>query len=121
MISSISIHGYRGFEHFEMPDLGRINLLVGTNNSGKTSILEVVSMLESGGDLPRLWNILWKRGERSIRTLPPLSVPEKNSPPAPRIVGEADLAHVFYGHEIHPGTRMSIAARNESPQRSLEF
>ena len=70
MISSLSIQGYRGFEHFEMPDLGRINLLVGTNNSGKTSILEAVSILESSGDVIRLWNILYKRGERTYRPLP---------------------------------------------------
>jgi len=114
MISSISIDGYRGFEHFEMPDLGRINLLVGTNNSGKTSLLEVVSLLESGGDLSRLWSILWSRGERAYRSLPPL---EKN--PAPRIVPEAEVAHLFHGHEIHPGTRLSITAKNESPERSL--
>lgn len=116
MISSISIRGYRGFEHFEMPDLGRINLLVGTNNSGKTSILEAVSLLESGGDLARLWNILWRRGERTYRTLPPL---EKN--PAPRIIAEADVAHLFYGHEIHPGTHLSIEATDKSSQRSLDL
>jgi hypothetical protein len=117
MISSISIRGYRGFEQFEMPDLGRINLLVGTNNSGKTSILEVVSLLESAGDLTRLWNILWRRGERTIRTLPPLD--EKN--PAPRPVAEADLVHIFHGHEIHSGTRLSIRAKNESPEKSLDL
>jgi len=99
-----------------MLDLGRINLLVGTNNSGKTSILEVVSMLESAGDLTRLWNILWRRGERSIRTLPPL---EKN--PAPRVFSEADLGHIFHGHEIHSGTRLSIRAKNESPEKFLEL
>jgi len=116
MISSISIRGYRGFEQFEMPDLGRINLLVGTNNSGKTSILEVVSMLESAGDLTRLWNILWKRGERTVRTLPPV---EKN--PAPRPIAEADIGHIFHGHEIHSGTHLSITAKNEIPERSLEM
>ncbi len=73
-------------------------------------------MIESAGDLPRLWNILWKRGERTVRTLPPL---DKN--PAPRPVAEADLAHIFYGHEIHAGTRLSITAKNESPERSLEL
>jgi hypothetical protein len=117
MISSLRINGYRGFDHFEMPDLGRINLLVGTNNSGKTSILEVVSILESSGDLSRLWNILWRRGERTYRTLPPLS--EKD--PAPRVVAEADLGHLFHGHEVHSGSRFSITAKNESPERSVEF
>jgi hypothetical protein len=116
MISSISIHGYRGFDHFEMPDLGRINLLVGTNNSGKTSILEAVSILESSGDLARLWNIRWRRGERTYRPLPPITA-TPNAPP--RVLIETDLPHLFYGHEIHPGTRFSISAANES-QKTVE-
>ena len=31
---------------FEMKDLGRINLIVGANNSGKTTILEAISILD---------------------------------------------------------------------------
>jgi hypothetical protein len=115
MISSLSIQGYRGFEHFEMPDLGRINLLVGTNNSGKTSILEAVSILESSGDIIRLWNILYKRGERTYRPLP------QSGTAPPRVLVEADLVHVFHGHELHPGTRFSISATNESPQKIVKF
>jgi predicted ATPase len=55
MISSIRIEGYRGFEHFEMSGLGRVNLLVGTNNSGKTSVLEAIYLLSSMGDPISLW------------------------------------------------------------------
>ena len=47
MISSLNINGYRGLENFEMTGLGRINLLVGTNNSGKTSVLESIHLLAS--------------------------------------------------------------------------
>ena len=50
MISSLNIKGYRGLENFEMSGLGRINLLVGTNNSGKTSVLEIIHLLASQGD-----------------------------------------------------------------------
>jgi hypothetical protein len=116
MISSISIQGYRGFDHFEMPDLGRVNLLVGTNNSGKTSILEAVSILESSGELGRLWSIQWRRGERTYRPLPPATA-TPNAPP--RVLIETDLPHLFYGHEIHHGTRFSIFAANES-QKTVE-
>src|SRR6266446_5803747 len=111
MISSISIDGYRGFEHFTMPNLGRINLLVGTNNSGKTSLLEAVTILESCGDLSRLWSIQWRRGERTYRPLPPVAA-APNSPP--RVLVETDLPHLFYGHEMRPGSHFSIAAENES-------
>lgn len=50
MISSIQIKGFRGFSDFEMRGLGRVNLLVGTNNSGKTSVLEAIDLLTSRGE-----------------------------------------------------------------------
>src|SRR6266704_3252060 len=64
MISAIQIRGYRAFHDFEMGSLGRINLLVGTNNSGKTSVLEAIYLLISRGDPLALWQIVWRRGER---------------------------------------------------------
>jgi len=118
MISSILIHGYRGLDDFSMPELGRINLLVGTNNSGKTSILEAVSILESSGDLTRLWNIQWRRGERTYRPLPASTTAPATSPP--RVIVETDLPHLFYGHELRLGARISISAANESP-RTVEL
>jgi AAA15 family ATPase/GTPase len=38
MLKSVKIENFRGFKSFELQQLGRINLLVGENNSGKTSI-----------------------------------------------------------------------------------
>jgi len=42
--------GFRGFEQFELSNLRPVNLLVGKNNCGKTSILEAVDLLLSRGD-----------------------------------------------------------------------
>jgi len=42
--SHINIHQFRGFSNFSLENLGRINLLVGMNNAGKTSLLEAVSL-----------------------------------------------------------------------------
>lgn len=64
MISSIHIEGYRGFSQFDMAGLGRVNLLVGTNNSGKTSVLEALYLLTSQGDPLALYQLLQRRGER---------------------------------------------------------
>ncbi len=66
MISSIHIEGFRGFERFDMEELGHVNLLVGTNNSGKTSLLEALHLLTSRADPRALWKILWRRGENGI-------------------------------------------------------
>src|SRR5690349_1523288 len=47
MYSSFTIQNFRGFEHLEFNDLARINLIAGTNNVGKTSVLEAL-MLHTG-------------------------------------------------------------------------
>jgi hypothetical protein len=116
MISSIRIEGYRGFEYFEMNDLGRINLLVGTNNSGKTSVLEAIYLLSSVGDPASLWEMLWRRGER----LPPMLSAAGDRPPR-RSPVELGVSHLFTGHEAQPGSSIRISARNQTPARTLEY
>jgi len=49
-----NIHHFRGFRHFKFDNLGRINLLVGMNNAGKTSVLEALSLYCGSLDL-RTW------------------------------------------------------------------
>ena len=63
MYSSIRISGYRGLDSFRLDGLGRVNLLVGTNNCGKTSILECIELLRSSGNRYVLSSILGRRGE----------------------------------------------------------
>lgn len=109
MISSIHIEGYRGFERFEMSGLGRINLLVGTNNSGKTSVLEALHLLTSRGDPATLWQLLWRRGERLLGDRS-----TRNQP-------DLDISHLFTGHDAHIGASFALSARNETPERILKF
>ena len=63
MYSSIRIRGYRGLDSFRLRGLGRVNLLVGTNNCGKTSILECIELLRSAGHPSVLSAIAARRGE----------------------------------------------------------
>ncbi len=65
MLQSLKIEGFRGFQNFEMANLGRINLLVGKNNSGKTSILEAILIYVSKLDIGKIQKILDPRGEYS--------------------------------------------------------
>jgi hypothetical protein len=44
-LPSLTIEGFRVFEQFHFPKLARVNLLVGPNNSGKTTVLEAVEIL----------------------------------------------------------------------------
>ena len=48
MIHSARFENYRGFKDFSLNNLERVNLLVGKNNSCKTSILEGLHFLHSG-------------------------------------------------------------------------
>ena len=108
MIHSLTIDGYRGFSHFEMPGLRRINLLVGRNNGGKTSVLEMLNLLVSGGDPGALFRIVSRRGER-VYTDQPSSRPE----------GEYEISHLFHGHNLNPGAHFSVSAKNQHPPRSV--
>lgn len=110
MISSIQLQGYRGFGKFEMNGLGRLNLLVGTNNSGKTSVLEALYLLNSRGDPSALWQLLWRRGER-------LAGDRNPRRPQP----ELDICHLFTGHELQVGARFTVSARNQGSERSISF
>jgi len=47
MISTLEIKQFRGFEHIKFEKLGRANLIMGGNNTGKTSILEALALLLS--------------------------------------------------------------------------
>ena len=45
MLCNLRISGFRGLREFAMSGLGRVNLLGGPNNGGKTSVLETIHML----------------------------------------------------------------------------
>lgn len=109
MISSIHIEGFRGFERFEMDELGRVNLLVGTNNSGKTSLLEALHLLTSRADPSALWKILWRRGEKAIERTRQAEV------------AEVDVSNLFTGHELQVDTKFALSALNQHPEQTLNI
>jgi energy-coupling factor transporter ATP-binding protein EcfA2 len=111
MISSLKMTGYRAFSKFEMADLGRVNLLVGRNNSGKTSILEGLYLLASGANAMGLLQVLARRGEQVM-----------SEPASARgAEAEADVSHLFYGHEIGDGTEFTLSTKNDNPGTSVTY
>ena len=72
-LENITIHQFRGLKELELKDLGQINLFVGVNNSGKTSVLEALSIYCDPLDLKVWLSVARKREEffSSSRT-PPL-------------------------------------------------
>ncbi|NBD16297.1 MAG: AAA family ATPase [Cyanobacteria bacterium] len=60
-LEHLTIHQFRGLKNLELRDLGTINLLVGANNSGKTSVLEAIATYCRPLD-PKAWlNTAWSR------------------------------------------------------------
>ena len=62
MLDSLHIKNFRCFEDLTIPSLGRVNLIVGKNNSGKSTLLEAVSVFASADD-DRLDKILSSRND----------------------------------------------------------
>ena len=63
MLENFNVEEYRGFKKLEVKGLRRVNLIVGRNNSGKTSLLEAAHLLLSSGDLSSLLGTALRRGE----------------------------------------------------------
>ncbi len=63
LLDSLEIRGYRCFEHLTIEKLGRVNLIVGKNNVGKTALLEALWIYANGGYEHLLFEILRERDE----------------------------------------------------------
>ena len=50
MFKNLRIRNFRAFGDLEIPCLGRVNLVTGKNNSGKTSLLEALFLLCGAGE-----------------------------------------------------------------------
>ncbi|MBC1196623.1 ATP-binding protein [Microcystis aeruginosa BLCCF158] len=105
MLQSLKIEGFRGFQSFEMANLGRINLLVGKNNSGKTSILEAIQFLYVQNNLDIFLETISYRGE--------FGWSESNRTKV------FEICHLFPGHEIIPSKEIIIIGSRESHQESV--
>lgn len=70
-INSIEIKRFRGIENFKIEKFSRINILLGTNNVGKTSVLEAIFLLTgmSNPTLPGLVNAIREGGKMKIEDL----------------------------------------------------
>ena len=111
MIESLQIEGFRAFENFSVSGLGRINLLVGDNNSGKTSLLEAIQVVASGADPQALWSIASRRGEFFFDDIEP----------GYRRPSEIDVNHWFRGFDFDLGSAIRISAIVDGDRESCEL
>ena len=102
MLSSLRLSKYRAFESLEIADLGRVNLFVGKNNCGKTTILEAAEMLLAGTDpasitlsADRRSEVLATKGQK-------------------RIGREFEVYHLFHGHKLEMKSSFEIEGIEDS-------
>ena len=63
ILPSLEIRNFRGFQHLQIERLGRVNLIVGKNNIGKTSLLEAIQLYAHKGAFSTIINMLEVREE----------------------------------------------------------
>jgi|tagenome__1003787_1003787.scaffolds.fasta_scaffold20987785_3 ABC-type branched-subunit amino acid transport system ATPase component len=61
-LSSLRVEGVRAIRSLEIRELGRVNLFVGTNNAGKTSLLEALRLFAARGIPQAFRDVLLLRG-----------------------------------------------------------
>ncbi|MFZ1599572.1 MAG: AAA family ATPase, partial [Anaerolineae bacterium] len=67
-LENLTIHRFRGLRDLELAGLGHVNLFVGANNSGKTTVLEALSTFCRPLDPLEWLNTAWRREVKSSRT-----------------------------------------------------
>lgn len=106
MLPSLRIKNFRAFPDLLVPKLGRVNLIVGSNGVGKTTLLEAVRVYAAGADAPReVAHILEQREEI------PADPPDDG----------VDLAHFHRRSGFTPADSVRIGPAEGGPTLELEF
>ena len=101
MLNSLYIKNYRNLKELKIDSLGQVNLITGKNNTGKSSILEAISIYATKGSGGFILQAQEKRGE----SFPPTDVAidpnglEKNI---------RSIASMFFNREIKFGIQNAI-------------
>lgn len=66
ILDSLEIKNFRAFRHLQIERLGRVNLIVGQNNVGKTCLLEALWLYASRGSPDVMEQILTNRNEFAL-------------------------------------------------------
>ena len=110
-IEKLAIEDFRRFQRFTMKDMGRVNLIVGTNNCGKTTVLEAINMLMSQGNLATIWTMHNRRGE--ITWL-------ERDDPAAELSRQYEVRRLFRGYEVTVGSSFRLSATTDVGPAALE-
>lgn len=107
MYDALKVQRFRAFDSFDLPELTRVNLLVGKNNAGKTCLLDAVEMVALGGRVTSLLRSPRRRGEILFES------------EDERTRRELDVRHLFWGQRINEGASFEVTASTDSVARTV--
>ena len=108
MLESLRVRSFRGFRDFSVESLGRINLFAGRNNSGKTALLEALSLLAGAGWPNLAFNPIVIRGAEVLTesaTVPGLAMSG---------IGVRESLWKPMFHELDLGKSIEVKARHSA-------
>lgn len=109
MLTSLQIERFGAFPSLRLDSLGKVNLIVGRNNVGKTMLLEAIRVYTANDTLAAIRKLLQDRDE-IVLTRSRIPDPDYDDYLRPRI------ASLFNGRKITPGMggRISIGPCDQS-------
>jgi energy-coupling factor transporter ATP-binding protein EcfA2 len=111
-MTELNISGFRALQNFSVTGLGRVNLITGRNNTGKSSVLEALRILASDAKPAVISNILRYREENTSDTT------EATRMDAADLLFQ--FASLFSGYP-QPNEKFPAMKIKSSGQRSLEL
>ena len=111
MLHSFLIKNFRLFEMLKIERLGRLNLMVGRNNSGKSAFLEAVELYVSNASTQVIINLVTNRHEVW-----------KGQPQAENeSIGMNPVRHLFHDHVLPSLGNEGITLGTVSPEEQLHI
>ena len=108
-LPNLTISGFRGIEHFAIPRLGRVTLLVGKNGVGKPTVLDATRVYAARGHPLVLMEVL--RGHEEFTTVVDDDGGEVLSP---------DIAALFFGRNVLQRRSISIGPEDDECRLAIE-
>lgn len=122
-LQSLSVSGFKALSDVHIPRLADINLFVGKNNAGKTTILEAISLLLCRDLRTRLYALLVERGELSVNRWQNNSRRASLSVTDPSFsVTDVSFEALFNGRpELTPDLKFKIFGEQDDPDLEIGF
>lgn len=98
-LDSLSIKGYRTFKNLTIPKLGRVNLITGKNNVGKSALLEAIALYASLAAPVTMQRLLTSRDELLIERMENRGFRTGTTIQFYRSLDQA-IRHLFFGRPI---------------------